>query len=66
VAWILSRGTDLVPVLGARNLASVKDLIAGANVELRLEEWAELERLVPHDQVRGERYPPEQMRMVHR
>jgi aryl-alcohol dehydrogenase-like predicted oxidoreductase len=66
VAWILRRGADLVPVLGARNPASVADLLAGASVTLSKDEWSELERLVPHSDARGERYPPEQMRMVHR
>jgi len=66
VAWVLNRGADLVPVLGARNPASVADLVIGANVKLSAAEWAELERLAPHTDVRGDRYPPEQMRMVHR
>ena len=65
-AWVRSRGADVVPVLGARNRISLADILDGANAVLDPAATAELERRVRFDRVRGDRYPPDQMEMVHR
>lgn len=66
IAWVRAQGDDVAPVLGARNRASLAGILAAADVELTATDAAELARQVPHTEVRGDRYPPEQMRMVHR
>ena len=66
ITWMRSRGTDLVPIPGARNRRALADIVSARSISLSAADVAELDRRVPHSDVRGERYPPDQMRMVHR
>lgn len=56
IAWVLSRGTDIVPLIGARRRDQLSDALAA--LELRLNDAAlgEIEAAVPSAQVAGERY----------
>jgi aryl-alcohol dehydrogenase-like predicted oxidoreductase len=57
IAWVLSRGSDVVPLVGARRRASLHESLAAADVTLSAREVAEIEAAVPGDAVAGERYP---------
>ena len=64
IAWVLHRGDDIVPLVGARTRERLDEALGAADVELSEEDLAELERAVPADAVAGERYPEQQMAML--
>src|SRR3954468_4009825 len=61
VAWVLSRGEDIVPLIGARTRAQLRDALGALRLSLSREDLARIEREVPADAVAGERYAPAQM-----
>jgi len=61
LAWVLSRGEDIVPLVGARTTERLTEALGGISVCLSADDLAELERAVPRGAVAGERYPAEQM-----
>jgi aryl-alcohol dehydrogenase-like predicted oxidoreductase len=63
IAWVLTRGTDIVPVIGARRLDQLADAVAAAEIELSSADLAAIERAVPAGAVAGPRYP--ELHMAH-
>jgi len=61
VAWVLSRGDDIVPLVGARTTKRLQEALGGTSVLLSSGDHVEIERAVPRGAVAGERYPLEQM-----
>ena len=61
LAWVLSRGEDIVPLVGARTTERLTEALGGISVSFSADDLAELERAVPRGAVAGERYPAEQM-----
>jgi aryl-alcohol dehydrogenase-like predicted oxidoreductase len=61
IAWVLSRGDDIVALIGARQPSQVVDAVEGAGILLTDEEVASIEKAVPHDAVAGTRYAAEQL-----
>ncbi|GAB2889309.1 aldo/keto reductase [Paraburkholderia jirisanensis] len=61
LAWALSRGDDIVPLIGARRREQLADALAAAQLRLDAAELARIEAAVPPDAVAGERYAPAQM-----
>ena len=61
LAWVLSRGEDIIPLVGARTTERLTEALGGISVSLSADDLAELERVVPRGAVAGERYPAEQM-----
>jgi aryl-alcohol dehydrogenase-like predicted oxidoreductase len=61
IAWVLSRGEDVIPLVGARTRVQLQDALRA--LEVRLDEAAlkRLEDAVPAHAVAGERYAPAQM-----
>jgi aryl-alcohol dehydrogenase-like predicted oxidoreductase len=57
IAWVLSRGTDVVPLVGARRRASLQESLAAADVTLSAQEIEAIEAAVPVDAAAGDRYP---------
>jgi aryl-alcohol dehydrogenase-like predicted oxidoreductase len=64
IAWVLSRGEDIVPLIGARRRDRLEEARAALEVELSDEELAAFERAVPADSAAGERYPEQQMALL--
>ncbi|WP_416277024.1 aldo/keto reductase [Nocardia sp. alder85J] len=64
IAWVLSRGADIVPVIGARTVARWAESAAALDIRLTADEIAEIEAAVPAEQVAGERYAGPQMAML--
>ena len=54
LAWVLSRGTNILALTGTTKLANLKDNLGACTVELSAEEQASLEGLAPR--VVGDRY----------
>jgi aryl-alcohol dehydrogenase-like predicted oxidoreductase len=61
IAWVLARGEDIVPLIGARTRERLAEALGALQLELSTDEIAELERAIPADAAVGERYPEPQM-----
>lgn len=61
IAWVLSRGADIVPLVGARTRERLVESLGAAEVVLDAGELAAIEAAVPVGAVAGERYPAAQM-----
>ena len=64
IAWVLSRGEDIVPLIGARSPERLHEALGALQLELGEDEVAAIERAVPPDAVAGERYPEQQMAIL--
>src|SRR5437660_1662827 len=64
IAWVLSRGEDIVPLIGARSPERLHEALGALELELGEDELAAIERAVPPDAVAGERYPEQQMAIL--
>lgn len=62
--WVLAKGQDIVPVIGARTRAQLADALAALAVELSPSEIAELEAALPAEAVAGTRYDAHQMKAL--
>jgi aryl-alcohol dehydrogenase-like predicted oxidoreductase len=61
LAWILSRGPDIIPLIGARTTERLNEALGGSSVSLSPDDLAEIDRVAPRGAIAGERYPKEQM-----
>jgi aryl-alcohol dehydrogenase-like predicted oxidoreductase len=57
LAWVLSRGDDVVPIPGTTSLNRLQENADAVNVGLSASDLARLEELVPRGAASGERYP---------
>jgi aryl-alcohol dehydrogenase-like predicted oxidoreductase len=61
IAWVLARGEDIVPLVGARRRDRLAEALGSLQVELDADDLARMEHAVPADAVAGDRYDPSQM-----
>jgi aryl-alcohol dehydrogenase-like predicted oxidoreductase len=61
IAWALSRGDDIVPLVGARRRSQLTDALAAAELRLSADELARIEAAIPPEAVAGSRYNEVQM-----
>ena len=61
VAWVLSRGEDVVPLVGARRRDRLEEVLGALEVDLTAEDLAAVEAAVPSEAVAGTRYDAAQM-----
>jgi aryl-alcohol dehydrogenase-like predicted oxidoreductase len=64
IAWALSRGEDVVPLVGARRRDRLTEALGALDVGLTAEDLARLEKAVPPDAAAGDRYDAGQMAML--
>ena len=64
IAWALSRGEDVVPLVGARTRERLAESLGAVEVDLTQDDLTRIENVVPHDAVAGERYHAEQMAIL--
>jgi aryl-alcohol dehydrogenase-like predicted oxidoreductase len=64
VAWVLSRGEDIVPLVGARRRERLQEALGALEVELTTEDVAAIERALPQEAVAGDRYDARQMAIL--
>ena len=64
IAWVLSRGTDVVPLVGARSVEHLQEVLGGAQLALTPHDFMEVETLVPAEAVAGDRYNEQGMRSL--
>ncbi|MFE9442645.1 aldo/keto reductase [Streptomyces sp. NPDC006602] len=61
IAWVLSRGDDIVPLVGARTRGRLAESLGALDVTLEAADLAAIEDAVPAGAAAGERYPAAQM-----
>jgi aryl-alcohol dehydrogenase-like predicted oxidoreductase len=64
IAWALSKGPGIVPVVGARTRAQLDDAVAAQKLQLSPADVARLEEAVLASAVAGTRYDPHQMKAL--
>ena len=61
IAWVLARGHDIVPLVGAHTRERLDEALGALGVELTDDDLIELERAIPPDAAVGDRYPEPEM-----
>jgi aryl-alcohol dehydrogenase-like predicted oxidoreductase len=64
IAWILSRGDDIVPLVGARRRDRLDEALGALDLDLTTDDLSRIERAVPADAASGDRYPEQQMALL--
>ena len=64
IAWVLSRGDDIVPLIGARRRNRLQEALGALELHLSEDELARIEAAIPPDAVAGDRYDAGQMAML--
>jgi aryl-alcohol dehydrogenase-like predicted oxidoreductase len=64
IAWVLARGEDIVPLVGARKRERLGESLAADQIHLTPEEMTQIEATVSSTAVAGTRYSAEQMAML--
>jgi aryl-alcohol dehydrogenase-like predicted oxidoreductase len=64
IAWALSRGDDVVPLVGARTRERLTEALGAIELELTGDDLARIEEAIPAGAAAGERYHPEQMAIL--
>ncbi|HYN37647.1 MAG TPA: aldo/keto reductase, partial [Rhodospirillales bacterium] len=64
IAWALSRGSDVVPLIGARRRDRLLEALGAFDVTLGDTDLAAIEAAVPPDAVAGSRYAADQMAIL--
>ena len=66
LAWVLSRGDDVVPIPGTKRVKYLEQNVAAVDVDLSASEVTALEAAFPRDAVAGERYQTAAMAAIKR
>ncbi|MBV9944496.1 MAG: aldo/keto reductase [Solirubrobacterales bacterium] len=61
IAWVRSRGEDIVPLIGARRRDQLDEALGALELELSAEDLERIEQAVPRGAARGDRYGAPQM-----
>lgn len=61
IGWVLSRGQDIVPLVGARRRDRLAEALGALDLKLTPDDLAQIEQTVPLDAVAGDRYDAQAM-----
>lgn len=64
IAWVLNRGDDVVPLVGARTRSRLAESLGALRLRLDPGQLARIEAAIPPDAVVGSRYDPAQMALL--
>jgi aryl-alcohol dehydrogenase-like predicted oxidoreductase len=64
IAWVLSRGDEIVPLVGARRRERLTEALGALELELSADDLARIEQAVPAGGAAGERYQAQQMAIL--
>ncbi len=64
LAWLLSRGDDIVPIPGTRSASRLAENAAAPEVVMTTEELAVIDAILPLDAAAGTRYPEAMMSLL--
>jgi aryl-alcohol dehydrogenase-like predicted oxidoreductase len=57
IAWVMSRGDDIVPIPGSKSRKHLEENAAAADIELTPAELARIDDVAPKGVAAGDRYP---------
>ena len=57
IAWVMSRGDDIVPIPGSKTIAHLEENAAAADITFTAKELARIDEVLPKGVASGERYP---------
>jgi aryl-alcohol dehydrogenase-like predicted oxidoreductase len=58
IAWVASRGEDIIPLVGSRTRARLTEALGSLDAKLTAEDLAAIEQAAPKGAAAGERYAP--------
>jgi pyridoxine 4-dehydrogenase len=61
IGWVMSRGLDIVPLVGARRRDRLSEALAAADLVLSREDLTSIEQAIPVHAAAGDRYHPQGM-----
>jgi aryl-alcohol dehydrogenase-like predicted oxidoreductase len=61
IAWVRSRGEDIIPLVGARRRTRLEEALGALNVDLAPDDLNAIEQAVPEGAAAGDRYDAAQM-----
>jgi aryl-alcohol dehydrogenase-like predicted oxidoreductase len=61
IAWVLSRGEDIMPLIGAKRRDQLQEALGALELSLSPDELERIEQAVPAEAVAGTRYDAAQM-----
>ena len=64
LAWVMSRGNDVVPIPGTKRVKYLEENLAAADVSLSPDDLRRIEEIFPADSVAGDRYHAAGMKTV--
>lgn len=64
IGWVLTRGTEIVPLVGARRRDRLAEALGALDVTLTAADQARIEAAIPPGAVAGDRYHPQQMALL--
>lgn len=64
IGWVLSRGQDIVPLVGARRRDRLAEALGALTLELTADDLARIERAVPAGAAAGDRYDEHSMAVL--
>jgi aryl-alcohol dehydrogenase-like predicted oxidoreductase len=64
IAWVLARGEDIVPLIGARRRDRLAESLGALDLKLKENDFAQIESAVPAEAVAGDRYNAQQMPLL--
>jgi aryl-alcohol dehydrogenase-like predicted oxidoreductase len=64
LAWVLSRGEDIIPIPGTRRRKYLEENAAAADISFTADELAKIDAIAPRDAFAGQRYTDAGMAMV--
>jgi aryl-alcohol dehydrogenase-like predicted oxidoreductase len=64
IAWVLSRGEDIVPLVGTRRRESLSESLKALDLHLTADDVARIEQAIPKGTAAGERYPAPLMALL--
>jgi aryl-alcohol dehydrogenase-like predicted oxidoreductase len=66
LAWVLSRGDDVIPIPGTKRRTYLEENVAAGDVAFTADELAKIDAIAPRGAAAGERYAAAAMASVHR
>jgi aryl-alcohol dehydrogenase-like predicted oxidoreductase len=64
IAWALTRGADIIPLVGTKNRKRLAEAVQATQIKLSKADLAQIEAAVPASAVAGTRYDERQMQML--
>jgi len=64
LAWVLSRGSDIVPIPGTKRRKYLEENVAAEEVKLTKEDLVRIDEVFPPDSASGNRYPEHMMALI--